>query len=123
MLGARARAGKAPKGWTRPPPRRRRRRSYGRSMVKRLWERGQHGWPASYPVAQFPNAPLLIALGGWGVAALTDGSLHGYARGVFYAGLAVWGYEEVSGGANAVRRVFGAVGLAYAVVEIGRALG
>ena len=88
-----------------------------------LWRRGQRGWPASYPVAQFPNAPLLVALGGWLVAALTDGSAHAYARAVFYTGLAAWAWEELTDGSNGLRRAFGAVGLVYVVVKVGHALG
>ena len=88
-----------------------------------LWRRGQRGWPASFPVAQFPNAPLLVALGGWLVAALASGSVHAYARAVFYVGLAAWAWEELTGGVNWVRRMVGAGGLVYVVVKVGAALG
>ena len=59
------------------------------------WRRGQRGWPAGFPLVQFPNAPLIAALGGWLVAAPTHGTLHAYARAAFYAGLAAWAWEEV----------------------------
>ena len=59
------------------------------------WRRGQHGWPARFPVAQLPNAPLWIALGGQLVAVMTDGSVHAHARAAFYAGLAAWAWEEL----------------------------
>jgi hypothetical protein len=85
--------------------------------------RARHGWPAGYPVAQLPNAPLLVALAGWIVASLTGGSAHGYARGVFYAGLAAWAWGELASGVNLVRRTIGAVGLVYVVVRVGQALG
>jgi hypothetical protein len=88
-----------------------------------LWRRGQHGWPASYPVAQLPNAPLLVALSGWLVAALTDGSTHAYARATFYTGLAAWAWEELADGTNGLRRAFGAAGLGYVIVKVGQALG
>jgi hypothetical protein len=87
------------------------------------WRRGQRGWPASYPVAQLPNAPLLVALGGWLVAAATDGPIHAYARSVLYAGLAVWAWEELVSGANWFRRVLGAAGLVYVVAKLGAAFG
>jgi hypothetical protein len=87
------------------------------------WRRGQRGWPASFPLAQLPNAPLLVALGGWVVAAVTHGPVHAYARAVFYAGLAAWAWEELAGGANWVRRALGAGGLVYVVVKVGDALG
>ena len=94
-----------------------------RSTLRDSWRRGQRGWPASFPLAQFPNAPLLVALGAWLVAALTDGSLHHYARAAFYAGLAAWGWGELTGGANWARRALGACGLVYVVVKVGAALG
>ncbi len=87
------------------------------------WRRGQRGWPASFPLAQFPNPPLFVAVGGWVVAALTDGSVHAYARATFYAGLAGWALEELAGGVNWVRRALGAAGLVYVVVKVGAALG
>ena len=88
-----------------------------------LWQRGQRGWPARFPLVQFPNPPLLGAFAGWGVAELTDGSGHSYARAVFYAGLAAWAYEELAGGVNWFRRALGVAGLVYVVVKLGTALG
>ena len=72
---------------------------------------------------QFPNAPLLVAFGGWLVAALTDGSVHAYARAVFYVGLAVWAWGELTSGVNWARRALGAAGLVYVVIKVGAALG
>jgi len=94
-----------------------------RTALRDGWRRGQRGWPASFPLAQFPNAPLLVALGGWVVAAVAHGSVHAYARAVFYAGLAAWAWEELAGGANWVRRALGAGGFVYVVVKVGVALG
>src|SRR3954449_8456590 len=88
-----------------------------------LWRRGQRGWPATFPVAQLPNAPLLLALAGLLVAALASGSVHDYARGAFYAGLAAWAWEELAGGVNWLRRVLGLAGLVYVVVKLGALLG
>jgi hypothetical protein len=94
-----------------------------RPTLEDRWRRGQRGWPASFPLAQFPNAPLLVALGGWLLAVLTDGSVHAYARAAFYAGLAAWAWEELAGGVNWVRRALGAGGLVYVVIKVGAALG
>src|SRR3954454_5050220 len=91
--------------------------------LRHLWRRGQRGWPASFPVVQFPNAPLLVAFGGWLVAVLTDGSAHAYARATFYTGLAAWAWIERADGTNWFRRARGAGGLVYVVVEVGVALG
>jgi hypothetical protein len=91
--------------------------------MRERWRRGKRGWPASFPVAQLPNAPLLVALGGLLVAAATHGSVHAYARSVFYAGLAAWAWEELVSGANWVRRALGAAGLIYVVAKVGATLG
>jgi len=99
------------------------RRSPERPTPAGLWQRGQRGWPASFPLVQLPNPPLLAATGGWLVAASTDGPVHDYARAAFYAGLTVWTWEELTDGANWVRRALGAGGLVYAVARIGMALG
>ena len=87
------------------------------------WRHGQRGWPAGFPVVQFPNAPLIAALGAWLVAALTQGSVHAYARAAFYAALTAWAWGELAGGVNWVRRALGAAGLVYVIVKVGAALG
>jgi hypothetical protein len=93
------------------------------TTLRQRWRRGQRGWPASFPVLQFPNAPLLVALAGLLVAAVTDGSAHAYARAAFYAALAAWAWEELAGGVSWARRVLGAAGLVFVVLKIGAALG
>lgn len=94
-----------------------------RPTLEDRWQRGQRGWPASFPLVQFPNAPLLVALSGWLLAVLTHGSVHAYARATFYVGLAAWAWEELAGGVNWVRRTLGAGGLVYVVLKVGEALG
>jgi hypothetical protein len=94
-----------------------------RARLRNLWWRGQQGWPPNFPVAQFPNPPLLLAFGGWSAAALTHDPVHSYARATFYVGLSVWGWEELTNGANWVRRSLGAAGLGYVVIKVGEALG
>ena len=86
------------------------------------WKRGQRGWPPQFPLAQAPNAPLLVALAGWVVAALTDGDVHDVARAVFYVGLAVWAWLELVDGVNWFRRLLGAAGLIVVVAAIAAAL-
>jgi hypothetical protein len=93
------------------------------AKLKSYWERAQHGVPASYPIAQFPNAPLLAAFGAWIVAEATDGPAHDYARAAFYVGLAAWAWLEVTDGANLLRRMLGALGLLYVVVKVGAGFG
>jgi hypothetical protein len=89
---------------------------------QKIWRRGQHGWPADFPIVQLPNAPLLAALAGWLVAALTGGVVHDCARAVFYTGLAAWAWGELEGGVNWARRAIGAAGLIFVIVKIAEAL-
>ena len=86
--------------------------------AKQLWARGQRGWPERFPLLQLPNPPLLVAFGGWLVAAPTDGPAHSAGRAVFYAGLFVWAGAEVASGANWVRRGMGVAGLVYVVTRV-----
>lgn len=86
------------------------------------WERAQRGWPASFPLVQFPNPPLILALTGMLVAELTSGEVHDYARATFYTGIAAWAWLELTSGDNWVRRVLGAGGLVFVVVRVGEAL-
>ena len=44
--------------------------------IAELWRRGQVGWPRRFPIAQFPNPPLLLAFAGWGLAATAGGTAH-----------------------------------------------
>ena len=94
-------------------------RAIAPSMLSR---RGRGGWPARFPLLQPPNAPLLVALAGWLVAALSDGVVHDYARATFYAGLAAWAWKELEDGVNWARRALGAAGLVFVVVKIAEAL-
>jgi hypothetical protein len=89
---------------------------------RKIVERAQHGWPAGFPLLQLPNAPLLAALAGWLVAALTGGLVHHCARATFYTGLAAWAWKELEDGVNWARRAIGAAGLVFVIVKIAEAL-
>ena len=82
-----------------------------------LWQRAQHGWPASFPIVQFPNAPLIVALGASVVGRVTSGTLHDGARVVTRLGLIAWAVLEIADGANWLRRLLGAGFLAYLAVR------
>jgi len=86
--------------------------------VAALWRRGQVGWPRSFPIAQFPNPPLLVALAGWGLAAVTRGTAHDVGRSVFVVGLGVWALLEAVAGVNWFRRLVGAVALVWVVAGL-----
>ena len=83
-----------------------------------LWRRGQLGWPQRFPIAQFPNPPLLLAFAGWGLAAVADGRAHVIGRAVFTIGLGVWAWEEAASGVNWFRRVLGAGALVWIVGDL-----
>jgi hypothetical protein len=83
-----------------------------------LWRRGQLGWPRGFPVAQFPNPPLLLAFAGWGLAAGLGGTARGVGRSAFALGLAVWAWEEVASGVNWFRRLLGAGTLIWLVASL-----
>jgi hypothetical protein len=78
------------------------------SRLAALWRRGQVGWPQRYPVAQFPNPPLIAAAAGAGLAAVTDGAAHDAGGVVATGGLVVWAWQELASGVNAFRRSLGA---------------
>lgn len=79
--------------------------------LRSAWKRGQHGWPKRYPIAQFPNAPLLASLAGSVVHKVTDGDTADYGWAVSRMGLAIWAYLELTAGVNLFRRALGVVGL------------
>lgn len=86
--------------------------------IAELWRRGQVGWPRSYPIAQFPNLPLLVAFAGLGLAAVAGHRTHDIGRAVFIVGLGVWAWEEAAGGVNLFRRLVGAVALVWIVAGL-----
>ena len=78
-----------------------------------------------YVVAQFPNAPLLVALGA-ALASLflDDGTAAAAAaRSVLYVGLTVWAYEEAANGVNRFRNGLGIAGLLFVVVRVAQGFG
>lgn len=89
-----------------------------RSSLGVLWRRGQHGWPARFPVAQFPNAPLLVAMAALLLSRLADGEADAYASAAFHVGLSAWAWGEMSSGINWFRRVLGTAGLAYVILSL-----
>jgi hypothetical protein len=86
--------------------------------IAELWRRGQVGWPRRFPVAQFPNPPLLLAFAGAGLASLAGGAAHDVGRTLFAIGLAVWALEEALSGVNWFRRLLGLGVLAWIAVVL-----
>ena len=75
-------------------------------------------WPRQYPIAQFPNPPLIIALVAFALRWITPESWTNALAAIGYVFLGVWAYRELAEGVNAFRRLLGAAGLVYVVVLI-----
>jgi hypothetical protein len=86
--------------------------------IGELWRRGQLGWPRRFPIAQFPNPPLLVAFAALGLAAVARGTAHDVGRVVFIVGLGVWALEEAVGGVNWFRRLLGVGALVWIVAGL-----
>jgi len=79
-------------------------------------------WPRSFPIVQFPNAPLGTALLADLAARLTDGDAHRGLRALFFLALAVWAYEEARHGENWFRRALGTGFSIYLIASLASAL-
>lgn len=90
-----------------------------RRAVRRLT---QLSFPRSYPIAQFPNAPLIIAFVSGLVAQHTHGQEHSDLQAVSYLSMAVWAYLELFHGVNAFRRLLGLVYTISTAVHLASAL-
>jgi hypothetical protein len=91
--------------------------------LERLKALTQLGVPPSYPLAQFPNAPLALGLLGAAGTRVLHGSGEDHARAVYYLGTAVWAWLELTDGVNLFRRGLGGAALVYLAVRLGDALG
>lgn len=95
-----------------------------RDQLHWLWRRAQHGWPGAYPLAQFPNAPLLLSfVASWLTGLLVGGEAEPYARAASSIFLACWAWLELSAGVNLWRRAVGAVFLVVIITDVGQRLG
>lgn len=89
----------------------------------RLWRRGQAGWPRRFPLVQFPNLPLLVALLARAAsgAVRPDGREQAALGRIARLGMGVWAWEELIDGDNWFRRLLGAAGLAWVAADGGGA--
>lgn len=83
-----------------------------------LWQRGQRGWPASYPILKVPNAPLIVAIVTMAGARLTSGDANQILTAMSRVAFSVWAYQELSDGGNFVRRLLGLGFLVYLVAVL-----
>ena len=82
-----------------------------------FYHRARHGFPARYPLVQFPNTPLIVALAAWLIAGMTEGLAHDIAQDASYAAFVVWAFLEVKDPANLFRRLLGASALVYFLLK------
>jgi len=80
-------------------------------------------WPKDYPIAQFPNPPLLIGLVALGLRYLASGTWADALAAIGYVFIAIWAYLELTAGVNLFRRAIGLAGLIYIVVVIAQRFG
>jgi hypothetical protein len=88
-----------------------------RQAFKRLTELG---FPRRFPIVQFPNLPLIVALLAGEAGSFIDGAGHRYAVAVAYLATAIWACEELVQGVNWFRHL---LGLVVAIVLIMRVAG
>ena len=79
-------------------------------------------FPRRFPIAQFPNLPLIVAVLAGEAGKLPDGSAHSYAASVSYLAMAIWAYEELVHGVNWFRRLPGLACVILLVVCVADAL-
>lgn len=89
-------------------------RADGWAQFKRL---RQLGFPRSFPIVQFPNAPLILAFVAGVLSSHLGGASRTYATAAAYLAMTVWAYEELARGVNWFRRV---LGLTYMIIMIVR---
>lgn len=78
-------------------------------------------WPRDYPIAQFPNPPLIVALVAFALRWVTPEAWADALTAIGYVFLAAWAYLELAEGVNLFRRVLGAAALVYVIVLIATA--
>lgn len=76
--------------------------------------------PRRYPIVQFPNAPLMMAMLFGAVARLTRRPTAGAAPVISALAQLVWAYQEITDGVNGFRRLLGVAGAAQAGAALAR---
>lgn len=94
----------------------------GSVVGSRLRQIASWSWPSGFPIVQFPNPPLAVALLASIAARFTEDTAHRSVRAVFYLALGVWAYEEARHGDNWFRRVLGTGFSIYLIASLTAAL-
>jgi hypothetical protein len=80
-------------------------------------------FPQRFPIVQFPNPPLIIAVLASAAAARTHHPGHAYLTAISFLAFGIWAYEELLHGVNWFRHLLGlGFGIA-AAVHLALALG
>jgi hypothetical protein len=82
----------------------------------------QLSWPKTFPLVQFPNAPLIVAFVAGEIAGIAHGAGRADARAVSYLALAIWAYLELVDGVNWFRHLLGLAYLISTAEHLARAL-
>jgi len=91
-------------------------------LLTRWWWLTELGFPSRFPVVQFPNLQLILALLAGAVGGDLRGGPHRYCVAIACLSLTVWAYEELARGANWFRRLLGAGFLIVTVIRLVRVL-
>jgi hypothetical protein len=79
-------------------------------------------FPRRFPIVQFPNLPLIVAVLAGEAGKFLDGSAHSYAASVSYLALTIWAYEELVHGVNWFRHLLGLAFVILLIVRVADAL-
>jgi hypothetical protein len=97
-----------------------------KERVLSLWLGYKHlselSFPRRFPIVQFPNLPLIVALLAGAAGKFLNGSAHFYAASVSYLATTIWAYEELVSGVNWFRRVLGLAFVILLIVGVAHAL-
>jgi hypothetical protein len=82
----------------------------------------QLSFPRRFPIVQFPNPPLIVALVAGETARLVTGTPYTYAASIAYLSLTIWAYGELVHGVNWFRHMLGFAFTVILVVRVAHAL-
>lgn len=74
--------------------------------------------PRRFPIFQFPNPPLIVAVLAGAIGRTARGPLSRKATLLSRLALLLWSAEEMATGVNWFRRLLGAVGGAYVLAKL-----
>jgi hypothetical protein len=78
----------------------------------------QLGFPQRYPLVQFPNPPLMVALLASVVGWFVSGDAQDYVTAIGIVGITVWAWQEAVDGVNLFRHVLGIASLINTVIGL-----